>query len=45
MPTLDAGQTGKTVKYLALLLLVAALWFAAYGQLLPLADALCRYSA
>ncbi len=40
MRTLDAGQTGKTVKYLALLLLVAALWFAAYGQLLPLADAL-----
>ncbi len=40
MRTLDAGQTGKTVKYLALLLLAAVLWFAAYGQLLPLADAL-----
>ena len=40
MRTLDAGQTGRTAKYLALLLLVAALWFAAYGQLLPLADAL-----
>ncbi len=40
MRTLEAGQTGRTAKYLALLLLVAALWFVTYGQLLPLADAL-----
>lgn len=40
MTAMDTRQTATTIKWFAAVLLAAALWFLAYGQLLPLADAL-----
>jgi uncharacterized protein len=40
MTAMDTRQTATTIKWFAAVLLATALWFVAYGQLLPLADAL-----
>ena len=40
MTAMDTRQTATTIKWFAAVLLATALWFVAYGQLLPLADTL-----